>query len=40
MPQCTIDIPDKLDDKIQHYMIDHKIKTKAEAVIKMLEEAK
>lgn len=40
MPQCTIDIPEELDKKIQHYMIDNSIVRKSEAIIKMLEEAK
>ena len=30
-------IPDKLDQKIRHYMIDNNIQRKSDAIIKMLE---
>ena len=40
MPQCTIEIPKKIDVKIKHYMVDNDIKNKAEAIIKILEELK
>lgn len=37
MPQCTIDIPEKLNEKIQLFQFNNKIKRKTEAIIKMLE---
>lgn len=37
MPIIQFNIPDELDKRIKHYMIDHSIKKKSEAIIKMLD---
>ena len=33
------EIPDELDKKIKHYMIDNNIKSKSDAIIRILEVA-
>lgn len=38
MPQIQFDIPEQLDEKISLYQTYYKIKTKAEAILKMLED--
>ncbi len=36
MPQIQFNIPEDLDDKLKHYMIDHKIVDKRIVIINLL----
>lgn len=36
MPKIQFDIPKEIDDKIRHYMIDHKLDDKRIAIIKII----
>ena len=40
MVQIQFDIPEKLDKKLKHFMIDNNIKDKRIAIIKILEKFK